>query len=74
MARSLSTPRHKYKVGQAVDLSPGRWSVPASSRAYKIVRLLPIEGGHLMYRVKSEAETFERIAKESELTARAKLF
>jgi hypothetical protein len=37
------------------------------------VRLLPIEGGEHMYRVKSEAETFERIAKESELTARAKL-
>jgi len=72
MARVHSTPRHKYKVGQAVDLSPGRWSVPA--RAYKIMRLLPIEGGHLMYRVKSEAETFERIAKESELTARTKLF
>ncbi len=73
MARVLSTPRHKYKVGQAVDLRPGRWGVPASSREYKIVRLLPIEGGERMYRVKSEAETFERIAKESELTARAKL-
>jgi len=74
MARALPTPRHKYKVGQAVDLSPGRWSVPASTRAYKIVRLLPIEGGQLTYRVKSEAETFERIAKESELTERPKLF
>ncbi len=73
MARALSTPRHKYKVGQAVDLRPGRWGLPASSREYKIVRLLPIEGGERMYRVKSEAETFERIAKESELTARAKL-
>jgi len=73
MARALSTPRHKYKVDQAVDLRPGRWGLPASSRAYKIVRLLPVEGGECMYRVKSEAETFERIAKESELTARAKL-
>jgi hypothetical protein len=72
MARAIPKPRHKYKIGQAVDLSPGRWSLPASSREYKIVRLLPIEGGERMYRVKSEAETFERIAKESELTARAK--
>ncbi len=73
MARALATSRHKYKVGQAVDLRPGRWGLPASSREYKIVRLLPIEGGERMYRVKSEAETFERIAKESELTARSKL-
>ena len=73
MARSLSSPRHKYKIGQAVDLRPGRWGLPASSREYKIVRLLPTEGGERMYRVKSETETFERIAKESELTARAKL-
>ena len=74
MARALPAPRHKYKVGQAVDLRPGRWGLPASSKEYKIVRLLPVEGGERMYRVKSAAETFERIAKESELTARPKLF
>ena len=74
MARALAQALHKYKLGQAVDLNPGRWSLPASSREYKIVRLLPVESGERMYRVKSEAETFERIAKESELTARAKLF
>ena len=73
MARAVPAPRHKYKIGQAVDLRPGRWGLPASSREYKIVRLLPVEGGERMYRVKSAAETFERIAKESELTARAKL-
>lgn len=73
MARTSPAPRHKYKVGQAVDLRPGRWSFPASSREYKIVRVLPIEAGERMYRVKSAAEAFERIAKESELTARAQL-
>jgi hypothetical protein len=36
-----------------------------------IVRLLPAEGGELLYRVKSKAETFERIAKESELARRS---
>jgi len=62
-------PKHKYKVGQAVDYSPGRWGHPASSREYEVLRLLPFEGGDLMYRIKSAAETFERVAKESELAA-----
>jgi hypothetical protein len=65
---------HKYKVGQAVDFTPGRWGLPASAREYKILRLLPFEGGDLLYRIKSAAETFERVAKESELAPRAKLF
>ncbi len=63
-------PKHKYKVGQAVDYSPGRWGVPASSREYEILRLLPFEGGDLLYRIKSTGETFERVAKESELGTR----
>jgi hypothetical protein len=63
--------RHKYKVGQTVDFSPGRWGVPASPREYEILRLLPFEGGDLLYRIKCAAETFERVAKESELDARA---
>jgi hypothetical protein len=41
--------------------------VPASVRAYKILRLLPQEGGEPLYRIKTIAEAFERIAKESEL-------
>jgi hypothetical protein len=60
--------RHRYKVGQSVDFSPGRLSPPASSREYKILRLLPVEHGNLLYRIKSTAETFERVAKESELS------
>jgi len=67
-------PRHRYKVGQAVDFTPGRWGLPASSREYKVLRLLPFEGGDLLYRIKSAAETFERVAKESELTPLPKLF
>jgi hypothetical protein len=74
MARALAQSMHKYKIGQAVDLRPGRWSLPASTREYKILRLLPVESGERMYRVKSEAETFERSAKESELSARTSLF
>jgi hypothetical protein len=58
---------HKFRVGQAVDFNPSRVGVPASLREYKILRLLPHEGGEPLYRIKSIVEPFERIAKESEL-------
>jgi hypothetical protein len=58
---------HKFKVGQMVDLIPSRAVIPALVRAYKILRVLPQEGGEPLYRIKTIAEAFERIAKESEL-------
>ena len=44
--------------------------VPASSSGYKIIRLLPPEDGHFLYRIKSVGETFERVAREQDLTRR----
>ena len=64
-------PRHKFKVGQAVDFRPGRLAVPALMGEYKIIKLLPSDGGDLMYRIKSASETFERVAKERELALRS---
>jgi len=61
----------KFKVGQLVEFHPVRASLPASSREYKILRLLPREGLEQEYRIKSVSEIFERIAKESELSRRA---
>jgi hypothetical protein len=62
--------RHKFKVGQLVNYNPGRTGVPASSRQYTIVRLLPVEDSEFMYRIKSVGEAFERVAKERELARR----
>lgn len=59
--------QHKFIVGQEVSFSPGKRSMSASSRSYKIIRRLPIEGGEVMYRIKSAAEQFERVARESEI-------
>lgn len=59
--------RHKFKVGQLVDFDPGRTGVPASSRQYKIVALLPVEESEFTYRIKSVGEAFERVAKERQL-------
>ena len=37
-------------------------------RAYKILRLLPLEGGEKRYRIKTITESLDRIANESEIT------
>ena len=59
---------HKFKVGQAVNYAPGRSSMMASSREYKIVRCLPPENGENQYRIKGISETFERMAREADLS------
>jgi hypothetical protein len=66
MARGQSS-IHKFKVGQMVAFVPSKSGVPASARSYKVLSLLPTEGGERLYRIKTIAEAFERIARESEL-------
>jgi hypothetical protein len=61
---------HRFKVGQFVDFAPGRVGLPASSGKYTIVKLLPLQDGQPQYRIKSTAETFERMASEGQLTRR----
>lgn len=61
---------HKFKIGQSVSFSPGRTSMSATARDYKIVRLLPAENGQPQYRIKGISEPFERTALETELTRR----
>jgi hypothetical protein len=36
--------QHKFKVGQAVDYLANHRGVPASLKAYTIIRLLPSDG------------------------------
>jgi hypothetical protein len=65
--------RHKFKVGQLVNFAPSRAGVATSGRQYEILRLLPADShdsGEPQYRVKSKSETFERVARESELSRR----
>jgi hypothetical protein len=62
--------RHIFKIGQLVDYNPRKGSVPASTRGYKIVQLLPEESDGLQYRIQSETETFQRVAAERDLSRR----
>lgn len=58
---------HKFRIGQEVVYNPPR-RLPHALALYKVVRLLPTEDGELKYRIKAGQESFERVAKESELT------
>ncbi len=58
---------NKFRVGEMVDFFPSQRGVPASARSYKILRLIPYEGGERLYRIKTIAEAYERVARESEL-------
>jgi hypothetical protein len=58
---------HKYKVGQDVRLTPTRMSSFVRSLECKITRLLPIENGSHLYRIKCVTENVERVAKEGDL-------
>jgi hypothetical protein len=61
---------HKFKVGQAVRLSPGFGYARNAQAAYKVVALLPSNGAHFQYRIRCSDENFDRVAAENELAPR----
>ena len=58
---------HKYTIGQNVRYTSGPFGRFGASGSFKIVKLLPPEGDDFQYRIKSAAESYERVAKESQL-------
>ena len=58
---------HKYSIGQHVRYTAGPFSRVGSSGLFTVVKLLPVEGDEHQYRIKSNGEAFERVAKESQL-------
>jgi hypothetical protein len=60
---------HKYRVGQRVNFTgPVRNNSPSGE--YEILRVLPSNGGELLYRIKSRHETYERVVAEDQLSSR----
>ena len=59
---------HRYHVGQRLRMQSGgrNWARPET--ICRVLALLPVEGGPLRYRVRSEAESYERIVDEIDLT------
>ena len=57
---------HKFRTGQQVFVAPSRYG-GIRRETFKVVRLLPEEGGVFQYRVKSTADGHERVVLETEL-------
>ena len=58
---------HKYQVGEAVYFTSPSFGRAAASGSYTVVKQLPSESDDYQYRIKSDGEAFERVAKESQL-------
>jgi hypothetical protein len=56
----------QFQSGQTVRLSRAVNRLAAVGD-YKIVRVLPHEGGEQQFRIKSDQEAYERVVKESDL-------
>jgi len=69
MLESKTAPvkEHKFQIGQTVYFTSRPVGQMSTESTYQIVRLLPSDGADYQYRIKSPAEAFERVAKESQL-------
>jgi hypothetical protein len=61
--------KHKFGIGETVYFTASNVSRPAANGTYEVIRLLPTEGDDYQYRIKSSTEAFERVARESQLSA-----
>ena len=52
-----------------MDIVSPRSGAPAVARQDEIVRLLPVENGDVLYRIKSKGEAFERVASRASFRA-----
>jgi hypothetical protein len=64
---------HKFKVGDTVNLIPNRLDRHLPSGAYTILRLLPIEGLDIRYRVRNVRDGHERVVLEGQLSAQERV-
>jgi hypothetical protein len=68
--RDIAMDPHLYAVGEIVSFKSARMRTMTSGGSYRIVSRLPEEDGEPSYRIKSDLERHERIARESELRER----
>ena len=60
--------QHRFSVGRGVEFRPGPGTVRnCPTGEYMVTKLLPERNGEFEYRIKSDRELTERVARESEL-------
>ena len=60
---------HRFAIGQSVRLSNRHGLSTKAAETYRITRTLPERDNSPQYRIRSEAETHERVATEDILEA-----
>ena len=68
--RSHSIGGHKYTVGQSLFFSPSIFESATRKGMFRVVCLLPADGGDNQYRLKSETDGHERVVREAQLESR----
>lgn len=58
---------HRFHVGQRLTMARGSRDIARPAAVCQVVALLPHETGPLLYRVRSELESFERVVDEVDL-------
>ena len=58
---------HKFRKGESVRLSRGRFPDRTGSGVYEVVRLLPEAEGEFQYRIKAAGTQTERRVREGEI-------
>jgi hypothetical protein len=58
---------HKYKIGETISFTSSMKGRSAPPGKYRVVGYRPPEDGEPSYRIKSDLERHDRIARESEL-------
>lgn len=58
---------HKFRKGETVRLSRGRFPDRTGGGVYEIVRLLPESDGEFQYRIKATGAPTERMVREGEI-------
>ena len=58
---------YKFNKGQIVFFTPPMHSA-APRGSYEVTQRLPMSDGEFQYRIKSQHEEYERVAKESQLS------
>lgn len=67
---ATASPVHRYSVGEELSMIGGGRGVKRAASGCKVIALLPYEGhGALLYRVRSDAEAYERIVAEGDLAS-----
>lgn len=58
---------HRFKIGQTLEMRSAPFSSNRPSGTCVVIGCLPHDSGPLLYRIKSDSETNERIVEEGDL-------